>query len=153
MEKRAVTFQGPASFWTRGDPSRCSFVHINSQSSQLFLAARLQRRIWNHLNQKQSQFPQCVIGIPAGPFALCCVVALSRGHNIKWAHSNTNMQPSVRSLQDPSIKKERKRQNSPPSFPCPAPGLKPFHRHQIRPHLWMVCVPPRRGGRRRRREN
>lgn len=52
-------------------------------ATSCFSLCTSKRRIWNHLNQKQSQFPQCIIGIPAWPFTPCCVASLGRGARYK----------------------------------------------------------------------
>lgn len=58
----------------RTQPGLCgsSQPNINGKRNQLFSSCTPpERSSWNHLNQKQSQFPLCIIGIPTLRLSAC----------------------------------------------------------------------------------
>lgn len=123
------------------------------------------RRIWNHLNQKQSQFPQCIIGIPAWPFTPCCAALLGGGARYKVGtqqhkYAALCVFPSG-ALKEGEIERDRKRwwgerkkkAEQPLSFFALASRVKTFSLPQIRTflRLWMLCLLDRSGGNERRK--
>lgn len=122
-------------------------------ATSCFSLCTSKRRIWNHLNQKQSQFPQCIIGIPAWPFTPCCVASLGRGARYKVG---TQQHKYAAHCALPSgILKEGETERERESFFAPASRVKTFSPPQIRTFLllWMLCLLTRSGGRGRRKRS
>lgn len=136
-------------------------------ATSCFSLCTSKRRIWNHLNQKQSQFPQCIIGIPAWPFTPCCVASLGGG---AWYKVGTQQHKYAAHCAFPSgtlkegeregnsktkkkKKREREKAEQPLSFFALASRVKTFSPPQIRTFLllWTLCLPARSGGKGRRK--
>lgn len=117
-------------------------------------------RIWNHLNQKLSQFPQCIIGIPAWPFTPRCVASLGRGARYKVGTQQHKYAahcafPSG-TLKEGATEKQKERGKKLNNL-CVSLlwllGLKTLSPLQIRTFLllWMLCLPGRIRGKDRRK--
>lgn len=123
-------------------------------ATSCFSLCTSKRRIWNHLNQKQSQFPQCIIGIPAWPFAPCCVASLSGGaqHKVgtqqhKYA-AHCAFPPGTLKKGETEWEEGGKEAEQALSFFALASRIKTFSPPQIRTFLllWMLCLLAESGG-------
>lgn len=129
-------------------------------ATSCFSLCTSKRRIWNHLNQKQSQFPQCIIGIPAWPFAPCCVASLSGGaqHKVgtqqhKYA-AHCAFPPGTLKKGETEWEGGGKEAEQALSFFALASRIKTFSPPQIRTFLllWMLCLLAESGGKRNMRK-
>lgn len=124
-------------------------------ATSCFLLRTSKRRIWNHLNQKQSQFPHCIIGIPAWPFTPCCVASLGGGarHKVgtqqhKYAvhcviPSGTLKEGETHIDRQRARERERhkgEKAEQPLSFFAPASQVKTFSLPQIRTFLFLSTL-------------
>lgn len=143
---------------TASTPFLCISI---ATATSCFSLCTSKRRIWNHLNQKQSQFPQCIIGIPAWPFTPCCVASLGRGAQYKVgtqqhkyvAHCAFPSGTLKEGETEGNREREREEAEQPLSFFAPASRVKTFPPPQIRTFLllWMLCLLARSGGKGRRK--
>lgn len=112
--------------------------------------------IWNHLNQKQSQFPQCIIGILTWPFTPRCTASLGRGAwykvgSLQHKYAAHCVFPSG-TLKEGGTERERQSERGKKSWTtseilCSGFWVKTFSLPQIRTFLllWILCLLARSG--------